>query len=58
MEKLWQVVSVKDIQQYEAFTLPIELIPKKSVEWRTLIMLSEIQIVFFNDGIVSILRPN
>ncbi len=53
-----RVINVLPIRQYVAITIPEDIFPEVSLEHRTLIMLNEMTVIFFNDGMLSFLRPN
>ena len=53
-----KVTSLMPIKQYEAITIPEDIRPGASLEHRTLILQIEMIVVFFNDGMLSFIRPN
>lgn len=53
-----RVISVMPVRQYEVITISEEFLPGASLEQRTLLLLNEMTVVFFNDGLLSFLRPN
>lgn len=53
-----KIIAVRTMRHYEVITLPQSIFPNVDLENRSLVLLTKTQVVFFNDGVVSFLRPN
>lgn len=53
-----RVISTMPVRQYEVVEISEEFLPGASLEQRSLVLINEMTVIFFNDGMLGFIRPN